>query len=72
MIDLSEIREKIDEIDRKLLELFEARMELSLNVAEYKEHMNMPVYDPKREKEKLVKLRSMSKKEGNEDAVTDL
>ena len=36
MRDLSEIRKEFDQIDRKLLELFEARMELALSVAEYK------------------------------------
>ncbi len=72
MIDLAEIREEIDKIDRKLLELFESRMELSLRVADYKKHKDIPVYDPTREREKLEKLREMSKNEENADAVANL
>ena len=72
MKDLTEIRKEIDEIDRKLLELFEYRMKLSLNVAEYKKKEDLPVYDPEREKEKLKKLRDMVKIHENADAVSDL
>lgn len=72
MKDLTEIRKEIDDIDRKLLELFEYRMKLSLNVAEYKKKEDLPVYDPEREKEKLKKLRDMVKIHENADAVSDL
>ncbi|TAH65291.1 MAG: prephenate dehydratase [Anaerolineaceae bacterium] len=72
MYDLSEIRKEIDEIDKKLLELFEYRMGLSLNVADYKKEKGMPVYDPSREMEKLEKLREMVKNSENSDAVADL
>lgn len=72
MKDLSEIRKELDEVDRRLLELFEYRMELSLDVAEYKKQMKMPVYDPDREREKLEKLREMVRSRGNVEAVSDL
>lgn len=72
MNDLTEIRKEIDQVDKKLLELFEYRMGLSLSVADYKKQKGMPVYDPDREKEKLEKLREMSKDKENADAVTDL
>lgn len=72
MKDLSEIRNKIDEIDQKLLELFEYRMGLSLNVANYKKSIGMPVYDPVRESEKLNKLKKMVKNNENTEAVVDL
>lgn len=72
MKDLSEIRKEIDELDKKLLELFELRMDLSLSVAEYKKSKGMKVYDAQREKEKLDKLREMSKNPENADAVRDL
>ena len=51
MADLQNIREEIDIVDNKLLELFEQRMELSHRVAEYKKLKKMPVYDPVRERE---------------------
>ncbi len=72
MNDLSEIRKEIDEVDRRLVELFEHRMELSLSVAAYKKHNGLPVYDPEREKEKLERLRKMAKSKENAEAVSDL
>lgn len=72
MTDLIKIREQIDEVDSKLLGLFESRMELSLKVAEFKRSKGMPVYDPAREEEKLASLREMVKNKDNRDAVSDL
>ena len=72
MKDLAEIRKEIDQVDKKLLELFELRMGLSLDVADYKKQRGMPVYDAEREKTKLEKLREMSKNKENADAVSDL
>ncbi len=53
MRDLKDIRIDINEVDKKILELFEKRMDLALEVAEYKIENNMPVFDASREKEKL-------------------
>ena len=36
MKDLSKIREEIDQIDRQMVALYEARMNLAAEVAEYK------------------------------------
>jgi chorismate mutase/prephenate dehydratase len=72
MVDLQESRKKIDEVDRKLLELFEYRMQLASEVAEYKRSTGMPVFDPVREEAKLAELRTMTQDEANKTAVTDL
>lgn len=72
MVDLQESRKKIDEVDRKLLELFEYRMQLASEVAEYKRSTGKPVFDPAREEAKLAELRSMTKDEANKTAVADL
>lgn len=53
MIDLQECRKKIDSIDSELLRLFEERMQVAEDVARYKISTGKPVYDPKREEEKL-------------------
>ncbi|HEX3030579.1 MAG TPA: chorismate mutase, partial [Clostridia bacterium] len=53
MIDLQESRKKIDEVDRQIVELFETRMKLAIEVAEYKRSVGKPVYDAAREEEKL-------------------
>ena len=72
MVDLVESREKLDELDKKLLELFEYRMEISKDVAEYKRSVGKAVYDPVRENEKLETLGKLVQKEGNSKAVADL
>lgn len=49
MEDLEQFREKIDEIDKKLVELFEQRMETVLKVGAYKRQNNLPILDEGRE-----------------------
>lgn len=51
MNDISELRKEIDALDIKLVELFEARMELSLNIAKYKKENNLQVFNQGREDE---------------------
>ncbi len=53
MRDLSEIRVDIDAVDKELLALFERRIGLSDEVADYKMANHKPVLDAVREKEKL-------------------
>ena len=72
MLDLQDIRMKIDEVDLKLLELFEYRMKLAVEVAEYKKSVNMPVYDAAREEEKIEAIKSMTINEFNKAATADL
>ena len=59
MQDLSEIRKRIDEIDRKLVELFQERMKCASDVAEYKREKKMAVYDKVREDAKLENIAGM-------------
>ncbi len=72
MMDLQECRKKIDEVDRKLLELFEYRMQLASEVAAYKKSTGMPVFDPAREEEKLNELKALTQDDYNKTAVVDL
>ncbi|MCD8301283.1 MAG: chorismate mutase [Clostridiales bacterium] len=51
--DLNEIREDIDEIDRQIVELYEQRMDLATQVADYKISTGKQVFDPEREVSKL-------------------
>lgn len=59
MKDLQEIRKQIDEIDSKLVSLFQERMRCTSEVAEYKRGKNMAVYDKAREESKLETLAGM-------------
>jgi len=52
-MNLTDYRKRIDEIDERLAALFEERLDIAADVAEYKRENRMPVYDPAREREKL-------------------
>lgn len=56
MRDLLDSRKEIDDIDDKIIELFERRMKICKDVAEYKLSTGKPVLDRKRELEKLRAL----------------
>ena len=52
---LDEARVKINEIDKKMISLFEERMKAVLDVLKYKKEHNLPVFDEKREIELIQK-----------------
>ena len=60
MEDLSTLRENINKIDNKIVELWKERMEICLFVAEYKKEHNLPIFDEKREKELLDRVIKMA------------
>ena len=49
-MELNELREQIDGIDKELVDLFAKRMALSGQVAEYKREHDLPIYVPARER----------------------
>ncbi|MFD2830888.1 chorismate mutase [Corticicoccus populi] len=49
------LRKEIDRIDEELVKLFEERMNISVEVANYKIANNIPVFDEMREKEVIEK-----------------
>lgn len=59
MKDLKEIRAEIDSVDKELVELYEKRMALTEQVADYKLSTGKKVFDKAREEEKLEKVTSM-------------
>jgi len=61
--DLNELRNKMDKIDNELVRLFEQRMEVSGEIAHYKQMHNLQIYDPSREQEKIQDLSQKVKKE---------
>lgn len=56
MPDLQELRKQIDEIDDAMVSLFEKRMSIAEQVANYKIETGKPVFDEAREQEKLQSL----------------
>ncbi len=72
MIDLAELRKKIDEIDAKIVSLYEQRMEVSSKVAEYKISTGKKVFDKEREIAKLESLTSQTHNDFNRHGVEEL
>lgn len=68
-LDLQEIRKKIDEADRRLAEVLSCRLELVMQVAEYKKSRGLPVKDAAREEIVIDRVKALVAKESHKDAV---
>ena len=55
MVDLLKLRDQIDRIDREMIRLFEERMDVSRQVADFKIQTGKSVFDREREMDKLKK-----------------
>lgn len=71
-MDLLQLREKLDQIDEKIVALYEERMEISSQVADYKIETGKKVLDKAREKEKLAKVRALTHNAFNAHGVQEL
>lgn len=58
--DLDEIRKRIDEADRDLIDVFCRRMDLVKRVAAYKLEHDMPVLRPEREEAVLERVQALA------------
>ncbi len=72
MTDLLELRDQIDGIDREIVRLFEERMEVCRQVAEYKIANGKKVLDRNREIEKLKVLGGLTHNDFNRHGVQEL
>ncbi len=57
---LEVLRDQIDEIDGKLLDLLNLRAGVALKVSEFKQKNAFEVYDPVREKQVLQKIKTLN------------
>lgn len=71
-MDLLELREQIDEIDADIVRLYEKRMEISKQVAEYKIETGKKVFDKTREEEKLRKVKGLTHNDFNSHGIEEL
>ena len=55
-LDLSQLRQRIDQLDHEIARLLTERMEISGKVAAYKKANNLPIYHPEREKQVIEKV----------------
>lgn len=72
MRDLQEIRPDIDRVDKELVRLFQERMDLCREVAEFKIASGKSVLDPEREEEKLKTLCALADTDVNRQSVREL
>ncbi|MCM1253860.1 MAG: prephenate dehydratase [Clostridium sp.] len=71
-MDLLELRKQIDEIDEQIVALYERRMDISSQVADYKIETGKKVFDKEREMEKLSKVKSLTHNEFNAYGIQEL
>ncbi len=57
MKELKSLRQKINTIDAKLLELLQQRTRIALDIGKLKTHANQPIYSPQREREVYQRLK---------------
>ncbi|MCM1192651.1 MAG: prephenate dehydratase [Butyrivibrio sp.] len=71
-MDLTDLRQQIDDIDSRIVELYEQRMDVSRRVAEYKIGAGKKVFDRQREIEKLAAVQALTHNEFNSRGITEL
>ena len=72
MATLEELRNHLDEIDNRMAELYQMRMDVCQQVGEYKVKAGRKVYDRQREKDKLADVASKVQGEFNKKGIKEL
>ena len=72
MKDLKEIRDQIDAIDRQVVELYERRMDLATQVADFKISTGKAVFDAQREIDKLNTVAGMAHSDFTSHGIREL
>ncbi len=71
-MDLQELRVEIDSVDRQIVELFEKRMDIASQVADYKIANGKKVFDKEREAQKIKAVRDLASSDFNKTGVEEL
>lgn len=71
-VDLSQIRNEIDQVDKEMVELFQRRMQLAGEVAASKRESGKAIYDRQRELEKLERLSGFADSDFNRHSIEEL
>ena len=71
-MDLAELRNRLDDIDRQIVELYEQRMEICGEVAAYKLETGKRVFDKEREQQKLSAVSAMTHNAMNAQGIREL
>lgn len=71
MNELENLRERIDTIDKELIALFEERMNVVNDIAEYKIKNNLPILNQNREDIVISKAKAIVKNKEYTDSAID-
>ncbi len=71
-MDLLELRKQIDSIDKEIVSLYERRMEISKQVADYKIETGKKVFDKEREEQKIAAVKALTHNEFNSHGIEEL
>ena len=69
---IDDYRLKIDRLDRELLRIFNARAALALHIGEIKKDLDLPVYDPDRERRIFEAMKAANPGPLEDDAIVRL
>ena len=72
MKNLLELRDEIDVIDKQIVALYQQRMQIAGEVAEYKIETGKKVFDKDREMEKLATLSALGDSAFNRHGIREL
>ena len=72
MKNLLELRDEIDVIDKQIVALYQQRMQIAAEVAEYKIETGKKVFDKDREMEKLATLSALGDSAFNRHGIREL
>ena len=70
--DLTELRSRIDQIDREIVRLYEERMQVTDEVGEFKIRTGRKVYDKDRERAKIETVRGLAHSDFTRKGVAEL
>ncbi len=71
-MDLKDLRQEIDIVDKQIVELFEKRMDIASKVADYKISAGKKVFDKEREDAKLKAVKELAHSDFNKVGVEEL
>lgn len=71
-MEINEIRKRIDLLDDVLLRIFNERARLALEIGHIKKELNLPVFDPSREKRIFNRMKTENPGPLDDDAIVRL
>lgn len=69
---ITEMRQRIDRIDEKIIKQLNERAKIVLSIRELKNQANLPIFDSQREQEILTKLALINEGPLKEDALKEI